>query len=172
MKRWYVVQVYAGYEETAKTDILKRIQESGMEDKFGEIFIPSARLRQLAGMVSETKDQQLFPGYVLVEMEMEPQAMKVVLASVRVMRFLGGHEPIPLSAKEIGQIRSRSKGEITVVVDRDRYKVGSEVDVIEGPFAGFVGVVEEVDPENERLTVMVNILGRMMPVELGFNQVK
>lgn len=174
MKQWYVVQVYAGHEESIKSDLLRRIKEAEAEDLFGEIFIPSAKLRKVAGGMVDAQDQhqQLFPGYVLVEMQMLPETMRLVLANSRVLRFLGGVEPVPLSAKEISQIISQSRGEITVGVDQDRFSAGAEVDIIEGPFAGFVGVVESVDVEHERLVVMVNILGRMMPVELGFNQVK
>ncbi len=171
MKRWYVVQVYAGYEETVKADVLKRVQEEGLHEEFGEILIPSAKLKQLAKN-EDFKDQQLFPGYVLIEMEMTPASKRLVLSSVRASRFLGGNDPVPLSVKEINQIRQQSRGEISIGASKNRFTVGSEVDVTDGPFNGFVGIVEKVDSESDRLTVMVNILGRMMPVELGFDQVK
>lgn len=172
MKRWYVVQVYAGYEEVVKADLLKRIQEEGLQESFGEILIPSAKLRQVAKGDVDLKDQQLFPGYVLVEMEMDPVVMRLVTSSVRVSRFLGGKDPVPLAAKEVSRIKQQSCGEISVGVAKDLFVIGSEVDVIDGPFEGFVGVVEKVDRDSDRLTIMVNILGRMMPVELNFNQVK
>jgi transcriptional antiterminator NusG len=171
MKRWYVVQVYAGYEESVKTDLLKRIQEEGVEDRFGEVLIPSAKLKQLFGSIDQ-KDEQLFPGYVLVQMEMAPETKRIALASPRVLRFLGGLEPAPLTQKEIDQILSQMRGEITVSSDKEEFVVGREVDIKEGPFAGFVGVIEKVDKDNDRLTVMVSIFGRMTPVELGFHQVQ
>ncbi len=172
MKQWYVVQVYAGYEEAAKADLLKRISESSLEDYFGQILIPAAKMRQFFE-VDSPKDQQLFPGYMLLEMEAVPEAMRVVQKVPRILRFLGGLEPAPLSQKEIERILSQMKGEITVgKKDEEFISVGTEVDIQEGPFAGFVGVVEKVDQESERLTVMVSIFGRMTPVELGFHQIK
>lgn len=171
MKRWYVVQVYAGYEQAVKADIEKRIKKEELEDYFGEILVPSAKLKQLFA-TEEQKDQQLFPGYVLVEMEIAPESMRAVTASFRVLRFLGGKDPEPLLPKEIDRIVLQMKGEITIEVEKEEFAVGSEIDIKEGPFAGFVGIVDNVDHDNEKLTVMVSIFGRMTPVELGFYQVK
>jgi transcriptional antiterminator NusG len=171
MKRWYVVQVYAGFEEVVKTDILKRAQEEGLADYFGDVLVPAAKLKQFFE-VDAAKDTQLFPGYVLVEMEILPETMRLVTSNLRVMRFLGGKNPVPLSKKEIERVISQMKGEVAVATQKSDFSVGSEVDIKEGPFAGFVGIVDNVDDENERLTVMVSIFGRMTPVELGFNQVK
>jgi transcription termination/antitermination protein NusG len=171
MKRWYVVQVYAGYEEAVKSDLTKRIHDEGLEDYFGQILIPSARLKQMFE-TEESKDSQLFPGYVIVEMEAIPAAIKAVASSTRVIKFLGGKEPIAISQKEIDRIIGQIKGEVAVVAKKSEFTVGSEVDIIDGPFAGFVGIIEKIDDENERVTVMVSIFGRMTPVELGFNQIK
>jgi len=171
MKRWYVVQVFAGYEDLIKAGLMKRIQDEGLEDKFGEVLIPSARLKQFFSL-EEEKDEQLFPGYMLVEMEAIPEAVRLVASSPRVIRFLGGKDPVPLSQKEIDRVVAQMKGEVTVAPKRVDIVVGSEVAINEGPFEGFVGIVEKVDAENEKLTVMVSIFGRMTPVELRFNQVK
>lgn len=171
MKRWYVVQVYAGYEEAAKADILKRVKEAKLEDSFGQVLVPEARQKYFFEF-DETKNQQLFPGYVLIEMDMAPEAMRAVLASSRVTKFLGGMHPVPLSQKEVDRIISQVKGEIVVHTKREEFAVGSEIDIKEGPFAGFVGVIDKVDTANEKLSVMVSIFGRMTPVELGFHQVK
>ncbi len=171
MMRWYVVQVYAGYEEIAKADIEKRIAQSGLQEDFGQVFIPSAKLKQF--FVEDVQDQQLFPGYILIEMNMKPETHRLVSSSLRVLKFLGGKDPVPLSRKEIDRILSQMKGEIAITAEKQElFAVGSEVEIAEGPFASFVGVVDSVDPENEKLTVMVSIFGRMTPVELGFNQVK
>jgi transcriptional antiterminator NusG len=172
MKRWYVVQVYAGYEESVKADLLKRIEEKSLQDRFGEILVPSAKLKQLFE-VADFKDQQLFPGYILVEMEVAPETVRLVTSCSRVLRFLGGqHEPVPLTQKEIDRVISQIKGEISVATEKNEFVVGSEIEINEGPFAGFVGIIDKVDKENERLTVMVSIFGRMTPVELGFDHVK
>jgi transcription termination/antitermination protein NusG len=171
MKRWYVVQVYAGYEQTVKKDIEKRIQDAGLQDHFGEILVPSAKLKQFIEVV-EDKDRQLFPGYVLIEMELMPETIRAVTSCNYVMRFLGGKDPVPLAKREIDRIIKQIKGEIEVGPKKEEFVVGSEVDIADGPFAGFVGIVDAVDSENEKLTVMVSIFGRMTPVELGFQQVK
>jgi transcriptional antiterminator NusG len=171
MKRWYVVQVFAGYEDLIKADLSKRIQEEGLEEKFGDILIPSARLKQFFS-TQEEKDEQLFPGYMLIEMESVPEAIRLVLSSPRVIRFLGGKEPVPLSEKEIGRVLAQIRGEVVVAPKKTEIAVGSEVTIKEGPFEGFVGIVDRVDEESEKLIVMVSIFGRMTPVELKFHQVK
>ena len=171
MKRWYVAQVYAGYEEAVKSDLIKRIHDEGLEERFGQILIPSTRLKQMFE-VEGAKDAQLFPGYVLVEMESVPEAIKLVSSSTRVIKFLGGKEPVALSKKEIERIIGQIKGEVAVVAKKSEFIVGSEIDITDGPFAGFVGIIENIDDESERVTVMVSIFGRMTPVELGFNQIK
>jgi transcriptional antiterminator NusG len=171
MKRWYVVQVYAGYEQAAKLDIEKRIQAEQMQDYFGEILVPAAKSKPVFA-TDDNADQQLFPGYFLVEMEMTPESLRVVTSSIRVLRFLGGKNPEPISQKEIDRIISQVKGEIVVEVEREEFALGSEVDIVEGPFAGFVGIIDSVDYNNDKLTVMVSIFGRMTPVELGFHQIK
>jgi transcription termination/antitermination protein NusG len=172
MKRWYVIQVYAGYEEIVKADLSKRITDEGMEEAFGQILIPSTTLKHFFEP-GESKDEQLFPGYILIEMDVSvPGAIRLVTSTSRVLRFLGGKEPAPLSQKEIDRIISQIKGEVAVAKEKSEFVVSKEVDITEGPFAGFVGIIDKIDEENERLTVMVSIFGRMTPVELGFNQVK
>ena len=171
MKRWYVIQVYAGYEETVKTDIEKRIEEESLQDKFGQILIPAAKLKKMFA-ADDSKDQQLFPGYMLVEMEMSPETMRLVTSSLRVLRFLGGKNPAPLPKREVDRIISQMKGEIEIGPKEVEFAEGQEVEIQDGPFSGFVGIVEKVEAEGEKLTVMVSIFGRMTPVELGFHQVK
>jgi len=171
MKRWYVVQVYAGYEEAVKNELLKHIKTDGLEEKFGQVLIPSVRLRQLFEG-EELKDTQLFPGYMLIEMELESPTIRLVTSSSKVIKFLGGKEPAPLSKQEIERILSQMKGEVVVTSKKSEFTVGSEAEITDGPFAGFMGIIDRVDDENERLTVMVSIFGRMTPVELSFNQVK
>ena len=172
MKRWYVVQVFAGYENAVKADLEKHIEDSDLKESFGEVLIPSAKMKSFFESVDEAKDQQLFPGYILVEMELTPETYRFVLESPRAFRFLGGKNPMPLSKKEIEKVVSQMKGEVIVSSEKEGFVVGAEVDISEGPFAGFVGVIDKIDYEGEKLTVMVSIFGRMTPVELSFNQVK
>jgi transcriptional antiterminator NusG len=172
MKRWYVIQVYAGYENIVKTDLSKRIEELNVHDWFGEILIPSAKMRQFFDASDAMKDQQLFPGYMLVEMEAMPEAIQLVNKTARVLRFLGGRNPIPLPQKEVDRVLAQMRGDMVVASEKHTFEPGKEVDISEGPFAGFVGIIDSVDEENEKLTVMVSIFGRMTPVELSFDQVK
>ncbi|KKP35816.1 MAG: Transcription antitermination protein nusG [candidate division TM6 bacterium GW2011_GWF2_32_72] len=171
MKRWYVVQVFAGYEEAVKSGLEKRKKEEGFSETIGEILIPSAKV---AGIIGEDapQQQQLFPGYILVEMEMLPETKKFILSTPRISKFLGGKDPMPLSKKEIERIVGQVKGEVTISSEKSEIIVGSEVEIKDGPFAGFIGTVDSVDQENERLSVMVSIFGRLTPVELSFDQIK
>ena len=171
MKQWYVAQVYAGYEEVVKKDLEKQIVKKELQEDFGEILVPSAKMKSFF-QNQEASDEQLFPGYVLVEMEVKPATIRLVTSSLRVLKFLGGKNPIPLSKKEIDRIIQQMKGELVVTKDKAEFAEGQEVDIQDGPFAGFVGIIDKVDEESEKLTVMVSIFGRMTPVELGFNQVK
>ena len=172
MKKWYVVQVLAGYENIIKADLLKRIEEKGLQELFGEILIPSAKTKHYFEAVDDIKDQHLFPGYMLVEMNAIPEAIRLVATTPRISRFLGGKEPVPLYDKEMSRILAQMRGEVVVSTTKHAFETGKEVEITDGPFAGFVGIIESINDENEKLTVMVSIFGRMTPVELSFDQVK
>ncbi|MDR3646426.1 MAG: transcription termination/antitermination protein NusG [Candidatus Babeliales bacterium] len=171
MKRWFVIQVYAGYEDVVKKDLELRIPKEGMENHFGEILIPSGKLKEFF-TAAEAKDQRLFPGYMLIEMDLIPETMHLVTSSPKVVKFLGGKDPAPLTKKEIEKIITNMKGEVVVPSSKPEFTENAEVDIIGGPFAGFVGIIDKVDMEAEKLTVMVSIFGRLTPVELSFDQVK
>lgn len=171
MKHWYVIQVYSGYEAIAKDDMERRIAESRFADKFGEILVPSAKFKAFL-TTEEIKNEQLFPGYILIEMELTPETMKVVVSSLRVIKFLGGLNPKPLTEQEVSRVRSQIRGEVPVKPKEDVFSLGQKIQISEGPFVGFDGIIDSIDTEHEKLTVMVSIFGRMTPVELGFNQVK
>lgn len=172
MKQWYVIQVYAGYEEAVKADILKRIEELSLQDFFGEVLIPSAKMKQFFDAGDALQNQQLFPGYMLVEMEATPQAVRLIEITPRVIRFLGGKTPIALSKSEINRVLGQMRGEVVVAKEKHSFELDKEVEIIEGAFTGFVGIINTIDEENKKLTVMVSIFGRMTPVELGFDQVR
>lgn len=173
MKRWYVVQVYAGYEDAARASIMKSVEERGMQEQFGEILVPSAKAQGVFGMVVDEKDRQLFPGYILVSLEPSPEAFRLVQTASRVVRFLGGREPVALSVREVDRVLAQIRGEVAVAKEQHRvFEVDSEVEIAGGPFAGFSGIVKDVRNDTEKLVVMVSILGRMTPVELNFDQVK
>jgi len=171
MKRWYVVQVYTGYEDRFKADLEKRIQEEKVEELFGKVLVPKGEMISAFTEQGASKEK-IFPGYLLVNMEMVGEAHRIVSMVTRFTRFLGGESPMALSDREVERIFSQIEGGLSAPVDSDQYTVGGEVHITAGPFSGFVGVVERVDDEHERVTVMVSIFGRMTPVELGFDQVK
>ena len=172
MKRWFDVQVYAAYEENVKADLRRRIEEVQAQDLFGEVLIPSVKMKQFFGEADAMRDQQLFPGYLLVEMESVPQAIKLVTSIPRVYKFLGGKDPIPLTKAEIERVYAQVKGEVAVATEKHDFEIGREVEIKEGPFVGFNGIIDAIDEGSEKLTVMVSIFGRMTPVEIGFDQVK
>lgn len=171
MKRWYVLQVYAGFEDHVVTDLKRQIEQSALHNEFGEILIPSAKMKEFFSM-TETKDQRLFPGYILIEMEQNPDLFRMVASTPKVLKFLGGKDPVPLSKSEIDRVLANMRGEVVVSSGAPEFAAGSETEIVSGPFAGFVGIISNVDKESERLTVMVSIFGRLTPVELGFDQVK
>lgn len=168
MKKWYVIQVFAGYEGIIKADIEKSIEEKGLQEYFGDILIPSAKVKQFFDTSDPLKDQQLFPGYMLVEMEAVPEANRLVSSTPRVLKLLNA----PLSKKEVERVAAQMRGDVLVSGESHRFELGKEVEIKEGPFAGFMGIIEHIDEESEKLTIMVSIFGRMTPVELNFEQVK
>lgn len=172
MKRWYVVQVYTGFEEIVKLDLEKRVVELGLQEQFGEILIPTGQITSFFAQEDKDKKEKIFPGYLLIQMEMTGETHRLVSSLPRVSRFLGGANPVPLSNKEVERIFAQVSGELPVATEKQTFIEGSEIHICNGPFAGFVGIIDKVDEERERLTVMVSIFGRLTPVELGFDQVK
>jgi transcriptional antiterminator NusG len=171
MKRWYVVQVYTGFEDIVKTDLEKRVVEEAMQDLFGQVLIPAGEVVSFFAE-TKTKKEKIFPGYLLIQMEMTGDTFRLVSSTPRVTRFLGGESPMPLSDKEVERIFAQMSGKLAVSQEKTPFVVGNEVHIAQGPFAGFVGIIDKVDEEREKITVMVSIFGRMTPVELGFDQVK
>ena len=171
MKRWYVVQVYTGFEDVVKSDLEKRVLEQEQQDSFGDVLIPTSEVVSFLSD-QESRKEKIFPGYLLIQMEMTGETYQLVSAIPRVSRFLGGGSPMPLSNKEVSRIFSQISGELAVTKEKIPFSVGNEVHVASGPFSGFVGIVDKLDEDRERLTVMVSIFGRLTPVELSFDQVK
>lgn len=181
MKQWFVVQVHTGFEGVVKKDLLARIAEEGLQDFFGEILVPvvgapqqRVSMASLSGSstAEAEKEEKIFPGYLLVHMEMTGESFRLVSTTRRVTRFLGGATPMPLSESEVERIFSQVEGKLPIVSKEPAFVEGGEVQIVTGPFSGFVAVVEKVDEEHEKLTVMVSIFGRLTPVEVGFSQVK
>ncbi len=172
MKRWYVVQVYTGFEEAVKDSLVNRIATEDCQDLFGDVLVPTGEASYFPTGEEEVEREKIFPGYVLVQMEMTGEAFQLVTSVPRVAKFLGGNNPVSLSDKEVERIHSQISGKLVVPTTQITFVTGAEINIGSGPFAGFVGIVDDVDEEHEKLTVMVSIFGRLTPVELAFNQVK
>ena len=171
--KWYVIRVVSGKERKVKEYLDKEVKINNWVNSVVQILCPIEKVFKVVNGKKVLREKTLFPGYILIEMNMKPETHRLVSGSLRVLKFLGGKDPVPLSRKEIDRILSQMKGEIAVGVEKQElFTIGSEIEISDGPFASFVGVVDSVDMENEKLTVMVSIFGRMTPVELGFNQVK
>jgi len=172
--RWYVVHAYSGFENQVMKTLKDRIARSGMQDKFGDILVPTEEVVEMRDGKKRKSDRKFFPGYVLVQMEMDSDTWHLVKESPRVLGFIGGtsDRPAPISDAEADAILQR----VVDGVDKPRPKVlfepGEVVRVIDGPFTDFNGVVEEVNYEKSRLRVSVLIFGRSTPVELEFTQVE
>lgn len=172
-KRWYVVHTYSGYENRVKSDLEHRIETMGMQDRIFDIEIPMERVTEIKeGGKRETKDSKIFPGYVLVRMEMDDDAWTCVRNTPGVTGFLGGNgKPAPLSRDEYNKMTRRpGKGDSPKRTSVD-IEVGTSVRVTDGPLTDFDGKVSEVNTEAGKLKVSLMIFGRETPVELDFNQV-
>lgn len=172
--RWYVVHAYSGFEDHVMRSLKERIERSGLQDKFGEILVPTEEVVEMRDGKKRKSDRKFFPGYVLVQMEMDDDTWHLVKDAPKVLGFIGGtsDRPAPITDAEADAILQR----VEDGVDRPKPKVlfepGEVVRVTDGPFTDFNGVVEEVNFEKSRLRVSVLIFGRSTPVELEFSQVE
>ena len=172
--RWYVVHAFSGYENQVKRSLLERIAMSGLEDQFGEILVPTEEVVEMRGGTQRRSERKFFPGYVLVQMDMNEATWHLVKDVPRVMGFIGGtgDKPAPLSPREADAILQRIQEGVEKPKPKVLYEPGEVVRVNDGPFTDFNGVVEEVNYEKSRLRVAVLIFGRSTPVELEFGQVE
>ena len=172
--RWYVVHAYSGYEGQVKRSLEERVMRYGMEDKFGEILVPTEEVVEMRAGQQRRSERKFFPGYVLVHMEMTDDTWHLVKDVPKVMGFIGGtgDRPAPISDKEADEILQRVQEGVEKPRPKVLFEPGEVVRVTDGPFNDFNGVVEEVDYEKSRLKVSVLIFGRSTPVDLEFGQVE
>lgn len=173
-KHWYVVQAYSNYEKRVKQTLEQNIELQGMQQLFGDILVPSEEVVEMKSGQRRKSERKFFPGYVLIEMEMNDDTWHLVRHTPRVLGFIGGSgdQPAPISQKEVDTIMNRMQAGVDVPRPKTLFEAGEVLRVIDGPFADFDGVVEEVNYEKSRLKVLVSIFGRSTPVELGFGQVE
>jgi transcriptional antiterminator NusG len=170
-KQWYVVHTYSGFEEKVKTSISDNTQRRGLSEKITQILIPTEKVIELkAGKKKETA-KKFYPGYILIEMELDDETWHLVSSTPRVTGFVGGEKPTPLHPEEIDVIVQQiEKGPATQV--KTRFERGDSVRIMDGAFANFNGFVDEVDNVHNKLRVMVTIFGRQTPVEANYSQVE
>ena len=173
-KRWYVVHAYSGYEKSVMRALIDRVRMKGMEDSFGEILVPTEEVVEIRAGQKRKSERKFYPGYVLVQMEMNDETWHLVKSTPRVMGFIGGtaDKPAPISEREAEAILQRVQDGVEQPRPKTLYEPGEMVRVVDGPFADFSGVVEEVNYAKSKLQVAVTIFGRSTPVELDFGQVE
>ena len=173
-QRWYVVHAYSGYESKVRNALVEYIERNGLEDKFGQILVPSEEVVEIRDGKKRTSDRKFFPGYVLVQMEMEEETWHLVKSAPQVLGFIGGtgDRPSPISQKEVDRILDRVEAGVDKPRPKIIYEPGEMVRVTGGPFKDFEAVVEQVDYDKNKLQVSVLIFGRSTPVDLDFTQVE
>ncbi len=170
--KWYVVHTYSGHENRAKLSLLERIKTNKMEEKFGEVLIPTESVLEVVKGQRRTSTRKFYPGYMFVQMNMDERSFHLVKSTPKITGFLGGTTPTPVPERDIAGIQTsmtegKAKPKPKVV-----YAHGDSVRVIDGPFASFSATVEEVKPDKQKVRVLVSIFGRPTPVELDFAQVE
>ena len=172
--RWYVVHAYSGYEKKVALAIQDRVQMHGLTEKFGEILVPTEEVVEMRSGQKRTSERMFFPGYVLVQMDLDDDTWHLIKETPRVMGFIGGKadKPAPITDKEADLILQRVHDSEEAPRPKTMFEPGEMVRVTYGPFNDFNGTVEEVNYEKSKLRVAVSIFGRSTPVELEFTQVE
>ena len=171
---WYVIQAYSGYEQKVKAALEERIALNGLSEKFGEILIPTEQIVELRSGEKKKTERKFFPGYILINMNLEDDSWQLVQSTPRVSGFIGGtrDKPLPISEEDVNNIINRIEVGEDAPAPKTLYEPGEVIRVCDGPFNDFNGVVENVDYERNIVKVSVQILGRATPVELEFLQIE
>ena len=171
-KRWYSVSVLSNFEKKIAEQIRTTVAEKGLEDEIVEVLVPTEEVIEVRRGKKVTSERRFMPGYVLVRMEMTNQGYHLINSINRVTGFLGPQgRPMPMRDEEVNQILNRVEETENAPRNLIRFDIGEQVQVTDGPFEGFSGMVEDVDEAHNRLKVTVSIFGRATPVELEFTQV-
>jgi transcriptional antiterminator NusG len=172
-KNWYIIHTYSGFEQKVADSLKGRAQAFGFSDKIGQILIPTEEVVELRGGKKVTSKRLLYPGYVLVQMEMNDQLWHEVKNTPRVTGFVGGgNSPVPLSSDEVNSILYRQETSAKTPRPKMTFEKNESVKIIDGPFANFSGKIDEINSDRNTLRVLVTIFGRATPVELDFLQVE
>lgn len=173
-KLWYVLQTYSQFENQVKKSLEERIEREGLQQYFGQILVPSEEVVEVKAGKKRSSQRKFFPGYVLIEMEMNDSTWHLVNQVPKTSGFIGGKadRPAPISTREVESIMRRIEEGVEKPRPKTLFEIGEEVRIIEGPFSEFIGTVEEVQYDKSRLKVSVLIFGRPTPVEIEFHQVE
>jgi len=170
--RWYVIHTYSGFENKVKVSLQERIEAAGMQEHFGEILVPEEDIVELIGGEKKTSKRKFFPGYVLIQMELNDDTWHTVKSTPKVTSFIGSKDkPAPIADEDVAVLRTKIEEGTLKPKPKFKFDVGDHVKIIDGPFTNFDGIVDEVKPEKGKLRVIVSIFGRSTPVELDFIQV-
>ncbi len=171
-RRWYILHSYSGFEEQVKTSMLERIKKAGQEELFGEILVPSEQVVEMVKGTKKTSTRKFFPGYILLNVELNDETWHTVRGTPKVTGFVGNDiQPEPLSDEDAMKIIGRIKDGALKPKPKVSFDVDDVVRIVDGPFTNFQGTVDEVFPDKGRVRVMVSIFGRETPVELEYIQV-
>jgi transcriptional antiterminator NusG len=169
---WYIVHTYSGFEHKVKANLEGRIKILGQEKYFGQILVPTEQVIELKRGQKRTSSRKFYPGYIMVQMVLNQDTWHTVRDTAKVTGFVGGDtKPSPVPDNEAERIIQQMEEGISKPKPKYTFEEGDEVRVIDGPFNNFQGVVQEVNPEKEKLRVLISIFGRLTPVELDFIQV-
>ncbi len=172
-QKWYIVHTYSGYEARVKAALLERVKQHGLEGVITDVIVPMEKVVEVVRGQRRTSQRKVFPGYILVKMELNDRSLHLVQSTPKVTGFVGGeNNPTPLTDEEAEKILKDLEERSTKAVPKYDYQVGDHVTVTEGPFANFHGVVDEVKPEKGKVRVLVSIFGRSTPVELEFGHIQ
>lgn len=169
-KQWYVVHTYSGFEKHVKNLLEKRVENMALQERIGLVLIPTEDVVELKNGKKKISKKKTFPGYILVNMEMDKHLWHVVKSLPKVTGFVGGVDPVSIPESDVEAMIALAKSEAPRIASK--YIKGDIVEVVDGPFLGFSGNVEDVNPEKEKVRVVVSIFGRQTPIELDYLQVK
>ena len=170
--RWYVLHVYSGSENKVAESIKEQAVKKGWTDRIGEVLVPTEKVVDVQKGKKVETERKFFPGYVLIQMQMDDDTWHLVKQTPKTTGFLGGKKPVAMTEREAKQVMMQMQEGVEKPRTRVVYEVGEQVRVVDGPFASFTGIVDEVDLEKTRLKVSVTIFGRPTAVELEFSQVE
>jgi transcriptional antiterminator NusG len=170
---WYVIHTYSGFEKRVKTSIEERAATLHLKDKIAQVLVPTEEVVEIKEGKKRVSTKKFFPGYVLVEMELNDDTLQLIKTTPKVTGFLGGDlNPAPLTLDEVETLKKQLDSGTAIPREKVKFQKGDAIRIIDGPFMGFNGVIDEINQDHQKVKVLVSIFGRSTPVELGFLQIE